>query len=81
LQGIGTSTLWRAHRLNSWRNEIQTAGDLIDQNLKAKACYQLRRSLSRVDPDNSPDKYDFVTGVNAGILVDYVMVLHDWGCT
>ncbi|MFZ2452056.1 MAG: choice-of-anchor Q domain-containing protein [Methylovulum miyakonense] len=81
LQGTGTNITWQALRLKTWRNQLLVVGDLIDQNLKAKACYQFKRTLSRVDPDNSPDKYDFVTGVNAGILVDYMMTLHDWKCT
>lgn len=76
---ISTST--GTSRLNGVRNQLLTAGDQRDHGPILDACTQLNLTIPYIDPDNSPDSTDYVTGSAAGTLTDEIIGLRsDWSC-
>jgi len=61
------------HRLNAFRNMLQTAIDFFDGGLFEDACQQLQDAYNRCDGDSPPP--DFVTGPGAPALADMIL---DW---
>lgn len=65
LSGVGKYKAIQVIRLSSFRNQLVTTGSFLDHNLKNKACFQINILLKSIDPNNTPDLNDLVTG-NAG---------------
>ena len=73
----------RTSRRDALRHQLLTAGDLIAQGLPVRKgpCPQLRKTLSRIDTDGSPDKNDYVTGAAGSELAEMIRGLRtDLGC-
>ena len=63
------------------RNQLFVAGHYKNRNKISAACMQLARTAKRIDPDNTPDDNDLVTGSAAGQLADQVIALRvEWLC-
>jgi len=46
-----------------------------------QACSQLYTTLTRLDANNSPTPYDYITGSQVSVLVDNINSLRaDWQC-
>ena len=79
ITGLGTQAA--GNRLEAVRNQLFVSGHYKNRNKSSAACTQLARTVKRIDPDNSPDGNDLVTGSAAGQLVDQVLALRtDWLC-
>ncbi len=77
--GLGTKTA--ANRVEAMRNQLFVAGHYKNRNKTSAACAQLVRTFKHIDPDNTPDVTDMVTGSAAGQLADQVMALRtEWLC-
>ncbi|MDP1615568.1 MAG: choice-of-anchor Q domain-containing protein [Methylococcales bacterium] len=68
-------------RSNALHNQLLGAGHYKSRGLGAEACAQLRRTLDRIDPNNTPDANDYVTGNEAGTLTEKLKALRvAWTC-
>lgn len=62
-------------------NQLTAAGNYRDRALNARACDQLARLLQRIDPDNTPDNSDYLTGTEADALAEKITaLLSSWSC-
>ncbi len=77
----GTGVKGALNRLDAVRNQLFVAGHYKNRNKTSAACTQLVRTFKHIDPDNTPDVTDMVTGSAAGQLADQVMALRtEWLC-
>jgi len=77
----GTGVKGALNRLDAVRNQLFVAGHYKNRNKISPACTQLTRTFKHIDPDNSPDVTDMVTGSAAGQLADQVIALRtEWLC-
>lgn len=81
ITGKGPEAIAMKRRLDALRNQLLTAGHYKNRNKTTDACAQLKRTFKQIDPDNTPDGNDLVTGSAAGQLADQVIALRaDWLC-
>jgi hypothetical protein len=81
LVGVGASVAARSSRLEAARNQLLAAGDLSNQGMKAQACLQLSRTLTRIDTGMSTVPDEYVTGSAASGLAQKITDLRaDLGC-
>jgi len=79
ITGLGAKAA--GNRLDAVRNQLFVAGHYKNRNKTSAACLQLARTVKRIDPDNSPDDNDLVTGSTAGQLADQLLALRaEWLC-
>lgn len=63
------------------RRQLLVAGSYKDRNLSVQACNQLARSLEQIDPAQTPDANDYVTGAMADELGQQIADLRTgWLC-
>ncbi len=63
------------------RRQLLTAGSYKDRKLSVQACRQLAASLDRIDPDQTPDTNDYITGTMADELKQHITDLRTgWLC-
>ena len=68
-------------KINAIRNQLLAAGDYKNHQLTLQACSQLSTTLTRLDANNSPTPYDYITGNQVSVLVDKINSLRtDWQC-
>jgi|GEM_PF-1513408 len=68
-------------KINAIRNQLLAAGDYKNNQLNLQACSQLYTTLTRLDANNSPTPYDYITGSQVSVLVDNINSLRaDWQC-
>ena len=78
--GVGAPPLADQRRL-AVLNQLVAAGNYRDWALNPQACNQLDRLFKRIDPDNTPDRNDYVTGNEADTLAVKITALRgDWAC-
>ena len=81
LVGTGPHSARQINRRDAFRNQLLTAGALLQQNLKDKACEWLLGTRTRIDIDNAPTGHEYVTGAAAGRLLTKVDAFrHKVGC-
>ncbi len=79
--GVGTQPL-ADQRRSAALYQLISAGNYRDQALKSKACTQLAHLLTRIDPDNTPDHNDYVTGSETDTLAEKITALRiKWVCS
>ncbi len=77
----GTGVKGASNRLEAVRNQLFVAGHYKNRDKTSAACTQLARTVKHIDPDNTPDVTDLVTGSAAGQLADQVIALRtEWLC-
>lgn len=77
----GTGKEASVSNLNALRNQLTTAVSYKLEDKTSAACVQLAQTLKYIDPDNTPDANDYVTGVSAGELANQIVDLRTvWQC-
>lgn len=64
----GTGVKRTLNRLDAVRNQLFVAGRYKNRNKTSAACTQLARTVKHIDPDNTPDVTDLVTGSGGGAI-------------
>ncbi|WP_019864537.1 choice-of-anchor Q domain-containing protein [Methylovulum miyakonense] len=79
---IGTGNIFHAsQRIAALRNQLLSAGNYKGQGLNEGSCTQLKRTITRIDTDGTPDANDYATGIQANALVAEITSLSGmWAC-
>ncbi len=79
---VGTGNIYLAsQRIAALRNQLLSAGNYKGQGLNEDSCTQLKRTITRIDTDGTPDANDYATGIQANALVAEITSLSGmWAC-